>query len=74
MGYSPWGHKESDMTERLHSLKSTRSHKGDGEQMFRGKKKSRKYHYMRAQLSQYFEKKEVMLSPTYYLHTLHILS
>ena len=20
MGYSPWGHKESDTTERLHSL------------------------------------------------------
>ena len=20
MGYSPWGHKESDMTEQLHSL------------------------------------------------------
>ena len=24
MGYSPWGHKESDMSERLHFLSSSR--------------------------------------------------
>ena len=27
MGYSPWGHKESDMTERLHFLLSSCSEK-----------------------------------------------
>ena len=26
VGYSPWGHKESDMTERLHSLTPKRLH------------------------------------------------
>ena len=25
MGYSPWGHKESDTTERLHSLTPPKS-------------------------------------------------
>ena len=30
MGYSPWGHKESDMTERLHSLSIVPFGEGNG--------------------------------------------
>ena len=30
MGYSPWGHKESDMTERLYSLSIVPFGEGNG--------------------------------------------
>ena len=34
MGYSPWGHKESDMTERLHMQSAKTVGYSDGSAIF----------------------------------------